>query len=78
MDDMNAARWRYTRDYLAEVFGVEDEAAAVVRARSQQEGLAPIAITRDVGHVLTLLARLTGTCLAIECGRSVATRRCTS
>ena len=41
MDDMTAGRWRYTQAYLAEVFGVEDEAAAEIRRRSERSGAGP-------------------------------------
>jgi predicted O-methyltransferase YrrM len=68
MDEMNEARWRYTHDYLAEVFGVEDAAAAATSARSREAGLAPIAVSSDVGRLLTLLAGLSGARTAIEIG----------
>jgi len=68
MDDMNAERFRYTQDYLREVFGGEDEVAATVRQRAEDAGLPPIAVTSDVGRFLTLLAQFSGARTAIEVG----------
>jgi len=65
---MNPERWRYTNDYLAEVFGREDAVLAAIAARSREAGLAPIAVTRDIGCLLTMLARLAGARAAIEIG----------
>ncbi len=68
MDEMSEDRWRYTQQYLLEVFGVEDHAAANIAARSREAALAPIAVTSDIGHLLTLLAGLSGARTAIEIG----------
>ena len=68
MDEMSEARWRYTQAYLLEVFGVEDHAASGIAARSREADLAPIAVTSDIGHLLTLLAGLSGARTAIEIG----------
>ena len=68
MEEMNKARWRYTHDYLTEVFGVEDAAAATISARSRESGLSPIAVSSDIGRVLTLLTGLSGARTAIEIG----------
>ena len=68
MDEMSEARWRYTQAYLLEVFGVEDHAASGIAARSREADLAPIAVTSDIGHLLTLLVGLSGARTAIEIG----------
>ena len=68
MDNMSPGRWRYTQAYLAEVFGVEEEAARGIRLRSQRAGLDPIAVRGDAGRFLTLLARMTDTRTAVEVG----------
>lgn len=68
MDDMTAGRWRYTQAYLAEVFGVEDEAARGIRLGSERAGLDPIAVRADAARLLTLLARTTAARTAVEVG----------
>lgn len=68
MDEMNTARWQATKNYLAEVFGQEDETAAMVRGRSAGAGLPSIAITADIGRFLTMLARMVGARTVLEVG----------
>jgi predicted O-methyltransferase YrrM len=68
VNDASPDRWQYTLAYLTEVFGVEDPAAAGIRQQSLQAGLPPIAVSSDIGHLLTLLVRLTGVRTALEIG----------
>jgi len=68
MDDMTPDRWRYTTEYLIQVFGAEDEAAAAIRERSEQAGLPQIAVSSDIGRVLTFLTGLAGRGTAVEVG----------
>lgn len=65
---MTLDRWHFTHDYLADVFGREDAVLEAIATRSRDAGLAPIAVTRDIGRLLTLLTRLTGARSAIEIG----------
>lgn len=65
---MTPARWRYTSDYLRDVFGAEDEGLAQLTAAADAAGLPKIAISGDVGRLLTLLTSFTRGRLALELG----------
>lgn len=65
---MTPARWRYTCDYLGEVFGAEDEGLRALTEAAAAAGLPPIAITAEVGRLLTLLTSLTPGRRALELG----------
>lgn len=69
---MTNERWLYTREYLCEVFGREDEALARVTPRALEAGLPDIAVDGAVGRLLTLLCSTTsggrGARLAVELG----------
>ncbi|MBI2375716.1 MAG: O-methyltransferase [Deltaproteobacteria bacterium] len=65
---MNDDRWGYTTRYLNEVFGREPAELARIRANAERAGLPAIAISADVGRMLSLLASTTRKRLAIEIG----------
>jgi predicted O-methyltransferase YrrM len=58
--EMNPQRWQNTAAYLQEVFGREDEQLATLMQRAVAAGLPEIAISSEVGRLLSLLAGLTG------------------
>lgn len=57
---MTPARWAATTTYLQEVFGREDEALRALRADAAATGLPDIAISAEVGRLLSVVAGLTG------------------
>ncbi len=65
---MTPERWSYTSQYVRDVFGSEDEALRQLRAAAEQQGLPAIAISADVGHLLSLLTSLTAGRRALELG----------
>lgn len=65
---MTPDRWAYTSAYLTDVFGPDDEELKALRRDAEAAGLPPIAITADVGALLTLLVRLTRGRCAVEVG----------
>jgi predicted O-methyltransferase YrrM len=69
---MTPDRWRATGEYLVEVFGAQDEQLSTLTPRAIAAGLPDIAVSSDVGRLLTLLTGLTGggrgARLAIEVG----------
>jgi predicted O-methyltransferase YrrM len=65
---MNADRWRYTSDYLREVFGAQDAHLAGLMHQAVAAGLPPIAVSADVGRLLQLLTSMTPGRLALELG----------
>lgn len=68
MDTMETARWRFTNDYLVEVFGSDSKGALAIEEQSRKAGLSPIAVTADIGQLLTLLVRMNDVQNAIEVG----------
>ncbi|MBI4815409.1 MAG: O-methyltransferase [Deltaproteobacteria bacterium] len=66
--DMNADRWAFTSKYLSDVFGREPPAFARIRENAVAAGLPPIAISADVGRLLTLLASTTRGLRGLEIG----------
>jgi predicted O-methyltransferase YrrM len=66
--EMTPARWRYTNEYLGEVFGAEDAGLARLRAEAQAAGLPAIAVSAEVGRLLQLLVGLTPARRALELG----------
>jgi caffeoyl-CoA O-methyltransferase len=69
--EMTSARWEATSDYLQEVFGRPDEQLATLMDRAVAAGIPDIAVSADVGRLLTILAQLAapgGAHLAIEVG----------
>lgn len=58
--EMTPARWNTTRDYLLEVFGTQDEQLQTLSPRAVAAGLPDIAVSADVGRLLTLLTSMTG------------------
>jgi predicted O-methyltransferase YrrM len=65
---MNSERWRYTTAYLREVFGREDEHLRGLIADARARGLPDIAVTPEVGRLLSILVKSTGAQLALEVG----------
>lgn len=70
--DMTPQRWANTSAYLRDVFGRQDQHLAGLMDRAVAAGLPAIAVSPDVGHLLTLLASLTnagrGARLVLELG----------
>lgn len=58
--EMTPARWAATTAYLQEVFGREDEALRALRGAAVAAGLPDIAISSEVGRLLSVVAGLTG------------------
>jgi predicted O-methyltransferase YrrM len=65
---MTPERWAYTSDYLRRTFGAELDATEGLRERALAAGLPDIAVSGDVGRLLSLLASTTRRRLAIEVG----------
>lgn len=65
---MTPERWAYTSDYLRRTFGREDGTLEGLRERALAAGLPDIAVSGDVGRLLSLLASTTRRRLAIEVG----------
>lgn len=65
---MTPERWAKTSNYLIDTFGNEPEALRGLRERATQAGLPPIAISADVGRLLSLLTAATRGEIAIEVG----------
>lgn len=66
--EITPERWQYTLDYLEEVFGAEDDGLRQLRADSVVLGLPPIAVSPDIGKLLSILVSMTGAKRAIEVG----------
>jgi caffeoyl-CoA O-methyltransferase len=58
--NMTPERWQRTTDYLQEVFGREDEQLATLMERAVAAGLPSIAISSEVGRLLSVLVSLAG------------------
>jgi len=57
---MTPDRWNFTRDYLVDVFGAQDEQLRTLMPRAVAAGLPDIAVSADVGRLLMLLTSMTG------------------
>jgi caffeoyl-CoA O-methyltransferase len=68
MTEMTPERWAYTRDYLSSTFGTGDEHLNTLMDRATAAGIPSIAVSPDVGRLLTLLVRTTGGKRALELG----------
>lgn len=66
--EMTPERWRYTSNYVREVFGAEDPGLVALRTEAEAAGLPQIAVSADVGHFLTLLVSMTQGRRALELG----------
>ena len=66
--EMTPERWRYTEQYSNEVFGDEDDHLAGLMDRAVSAGLPSIAVSADVGRLLTILTRMTPGRRALELG----------
>jgi caffeoyl-CoA O-methyltransferase len=66
--EITPQRWRFTADYLREVFGKEDAALVELTRDAAREGLPPIAVTAEVGALLQLLASTTAGRAGLELG----------
>lgn len=70
--DMTPQRWANTSAYLREVFGREDDQLRSLMPRATAAGLPSIAVSADVGRLLTLLVSMTnqgrGARLILELG----------
>jgi len=68
MIEMTPDRWSYTSNYLQRVFGGEDEILATLSDRAKEAGLPDIAISADVGRLLSVLASTTRARSMLEVG----------
>lgn len=66
--DMTPERWSYTRDYLRRTFGDEDQHLASLMDEAVAAGLPPIAVSPEVGRLLSMLVSTTEGRCAIEVG----------
>jgi predicted O-methyltransferase YrrM len=66
--DMTTERWRYTEAYSNEVFGREDDLLGQLMIEAKAAGLPDIAISADVGRLISMLTSTTRGKLAIEVG----------
>lgn len=66
--EMTPERWDHTADYSHEVFGTQDQHLAGLMKRAEAAGLPPIAVSADVGRLLTILTSLTEGNRALELG----------
>jgi caffeoyl-CoA O-methyltransferase len=70
--EMTPERWSFTKAYLRDVFGAEDDQLRTLMPRAVAAGLPNIAVSADVGRLLMMLTRMTanglGARLAIEVG----------
>jgi predicted O-methyltransferase YrrM len=69
--EMTQSRWQATTDYLQEVFGRPDDQLATLMQRAVAAGIPDIAVSSEVGRLLTILSRLAapgGARLAVEVG----------
>lgn len=68
MPEMTPERWEWLGRYAREVFGDTDDQLATLMDRAAEAGLPRIAVSPDVGRLLTILAASTRGRLAIELG----------
>jgi predicted O-methyltransferase YrrM len=66
--EMTPERWDYTRDYLGRTFGAQDEHLSGLMDDAASRGIPAIAVSAEVGRLLTLLTSTTPGRLAIEVG----------
>lgn len=66
--EMNAERWARTCAYLHEVFGRQDEHLESLMPRAIAAGLPDIAVSAEVGRLLSVLVGLAGAARALEVG----------
>lgn len=66
--EMTPDRWRYTEQYSNEVFGTQDDHLDGLMDRAVAAGLPSIAVSADVGRLLTILTKLTPGHRALELG----------
>jgi predicted O-methyltransferase YrrM len=66
--DFTRERFEYTRRYVREVFGAEDEHLAGLMAEAVTAGLPDIAVSPDVGRLLMLLTSMTEARMVVELG----------
>lgn len=66
--EMTEQRWSYTNTYLREVFGRQDAHLAGLMTEAVARGLPDIAVSADVGRLLTILTSMTRARSAIEIG----------
>ena len=66
--DMTPERWTYTQQYCRDVFRHEDEHLASLMTRAVEAGLPDIAVSADVGRLLTILTSMTPGRRAVEVG----------
>lgn len=66
---MTSEGWRRIGVYLNDIFGSQDEQQATLMQRATEAGLPDIAVSAEVGHLLSILTRLAGPAsLALEIG----------
>lgn len=65
---MSSDRWAFLADYANELFGDRNEQMATLMERAVAAGLPPIAITPDIGRLLSMLAASTRGRTAVEVG----------
>ncbi len=65
---MTPERWDFLDDYSREVFGSEDDHLSGLMHEAVAAGLPDIAVTADVGRLLTILTSMTRGLLAVEVG----------
>jgi caffeoyl-CoA O-methyltransferase len=65
---MTPERWDFLDDYSREVFGSEDDHLSGLMKEAVAAGLPDIAVTADVGRLLTILTSMTRGLLAVEVG----------
>lgn len=68
MTAMTPDRWRFTTEYLQQVFGGQDSHLANLMRDGVARGLPDIAVSADVGRLLMMLTSMTRGTLAIEVG----------
>jgi len=66
--DFTKERFEYTTRYVRDVFGQQDAHLAGLMDEAQAAGIPQIAVSPDVGHLLTLLVKTTGAKLVVELG----------
>jgi caffeoyl-CoA O-methyltransferase len=66
--EMTPERWRYTADYLRQVFGESDPHLASLMKEGVARGLPDIAVSADVGRLLMILTSMTRGEMAVELG----------
>lgn len=66
--EMTPERWRYTNEYLREVFGRTDDHLAGLMPRAVEAGLPDIAVDATVGRFLQMLTMMTRGEHAVELG----------